>query len=919
MNGAGEETDSAMASDKPLQVEAVDEEVFVERAVQRAHRRALDAVQEALGEARKRYRSALDSVDAHRQGAEEPVSVVQAPGGRQWGRVRQLGRKVAALERVVREMEADVEDDEGAVNDAEHGEEEAAVASRALAEVDGEAQDGSLSIPDTAVPSTPKSSSPDDAAASDVLVDAALRMPGTTYRRLFDYQFDAVRWLWQLHCQRTGGILGDEMGLGKTVQIIAFLAALHYSGRLDGPTLIVTPVTVLAQWCRELHDWWPQATPHVFHATLGSANTLPSAHRRGGVGQVLLTSYEQLRRQADRLLPVRWAYAILDEGHRIRNVDADITRVCKQLRSEHRIVLSGAPLQNRLQELWSLFDFVFPGRLGTLPAFEEQFCIPISMGGFANATPVQVQLAYRCAAVLKDLIAPYLLRRLKKNVSVQLPPKRDQVLFCPLTSGQRELYRAYLDALDMERVLSGDVNLLPIITTLRKICNHPVLLRLEERARLQRSSTTSVSPSSSCGELSGKMRVLEQLLRELLAGGHRVLLFSQTRSMLNVLERFVRQRGYTHLRMDGETEVAVRAHLVHEFNHNADVQLFLLTTRVGGLGLNLTGADRVVIYDPDWNPSVDLQARERAWRIGQQRPVAVYRLVTRGTIEEKIYHRQIFKYFLSEKVLHDPRKRRFFQHREIRDLLTLEEAEEMEETPRRAQHRRDDVDDMDTGRGDTAPGKANAAVSLVQAVLAGKNERQARAALQTVDYDETLQRSGQVPLTPYDRFVVQQEASRLADMAVMELRKSVTRPSGAGAATPEATITETSRRTRASIGPAATMAHAASPATPNSAILLQRMRERAGADRPRAQLHQTQQLLERLVTLVGSADDAQPATTACIVRAMRGFLQERGLRPADLKETLRRVATFEAAAAIDDAEGVWRLRPAFRRGAEHRP
>eukprot|EP00166_Cyanidium_caldarium_P002565 ctg_2510.g346 len=193
MESAEEKTDSTTASDKPLQVEAVDEEVFVEQAVQRARRRALDAVREELGEARKRYRGALESADAHRQGAEELVAVAEASGGRKWGRVRQLGRKVAALERV-----------------------EASVASRPLEEVDGEARDGISSIPDTAAPTMPKSSSPDDAAACDVLIDAELRMPGTTYRRLFDYQFDAVRWLWQLHCQRTHRVPGGAALLRPT-------------------------------------------------------------------------------------------------------------------------------------------------------------------------------------------------------------------------------------------------------------------------------------------------------------------------------------------------------------------------------------------------------------------------------------------------------------------------------------------------------------------------------------------------------------------------------------------------------------------------------------------------------------------------------------------------------------------------------
>ncbi|XP_062191037.1 DNA excision repair protein CSB [Phragmites australis] len=526
-----------------------------------------------------------------------------------------------------------------------------------------------------------------------VILEGGLKIPSTVYEQLFDYQKVGVQWLWELHCQRAGGIIGDEMGLGKTVQVLSFLGSLHNSG-LYKPSIVVCPVTLLQQWRREASKWYPKFKVEILHDSANGSNkrskTYDSdseaswdsdqeevtrakpadkwddliSHVVNSGSGLLLTTYEQLRILGEKLLDIEWGYAVLDEGHRIRNPNAEITLVCKQLQTVHRIIMTGAPIQNKLSELWSLFDFVFPGKLGVLPVFETEFSVPITVGGYANATPLQVSTAYRCAVVLRDLIMPYLLRRMKADVNAQLPNKTEHVLFCSLTPEQRATYRAFLASSEVEQIFDGNRNSLYGIDVLRKICNHPDLLEREHAAH---------NPDYGNPERSGKMKVVEQVLKVWKDQGHRVLLFAQTQQMLDILENFLTACDYQYRRMDGLTPAKQRMALIDEFNNTDEIFIFILTTKVGGLGTNLTGADRVIIYDPDWNPSTDMQARERAWRIGQTRDVTVYRLITRGTIEEKVYHRQIYKHFLTNKVLKNPQQRRFFKARDMKDLFTLQD------------------------------------------------------------------------------------------------------------------------------------------------------------------------------------------------------------------------------------------------------
>ncbi|CAM9176674.1 unnamed protein product [Choristocarpus tenellus] len=529
-----------------------------------------------------------------------------------------------------------------------------------------------------------------------------LKMEEETVSRLFRFQITGVRWMWQLHQQGAGGIVGDEMGLGKTVQVSAYLGALSSSGLLES-ALIVAPATVLSHWMAELHSWAPELRVVILHrcspafsAACTSTGKVRTMVRKvlSFHGVVLITSYNGLKSLKTMLVPHNWDYCVLDEGQVIRNPDAEVTLVCKQIRTVHRLVLTGTPIQNNLRELWSLFDFVFPGRLGSLPAFDAEFATPIRVGGYASASPIQARLAYCCALVLRDLVQPYLLRRQKKDLQdiLDLPKKTEQVLFCRLTPYQRRLYMEFLESAEVKSVLRRATRSFRAICILRKLCNHPdlvcrlgdsVVTRLsghniwedENESDEDNSDSKRVNgidwEEEGALQRSGKLLVLHHILPLWHKQGHRVLLFSQTRQMLNIIEQFVVRSGWSYGRLDGNTPVGSRQALIDCFNGDRSVFIMLLTTRTGGVGVNLTGADRVILFDPDWNPSTDSQARERAWRVGQQRNVTVYRLITAGTIEEKVYHRQIFKTALTNRVLQDPKQRRMFSADELKDLFTL--------------------------------------------------------------------------------------------------------------------------------------------------------------------------------------------------------------------------------------------------------
>jgi DNA excision repair protein ERCC-6 len=553
-----------------------------------------------------------------------------------------------------------------------------------------------------------------------LLMNGSFIAPKCLWDELFEYQREGVEWMLKLWESDNGGVLGDEMGLGKTVQVVAFLAVLQISGKLDEPNLIVAPSTLLRQWVRELNTWWPPLRTILLHSSSTAFNETKSVKSfllgLYPKSHVFITSYGTCSSSSLQkiLMTQKWNSIVLDEGHKIRNPDAQITLICKQLQSLRRFVLSGTPIQNNLTELWSLFDFVRPGLLGSLPLFKAEMALPINIGGYTNASLFQVQTSYRCACTLRDLIMPFLLRRLKRNVLMNngnLPDKKEEIVFCRITPYQKQLYEAFISSDDVEAIIERRRNLLAGIDILRKICNHPDLLehviddeeeeeeeeeesrnvyngnegylKCEASLNLVKSFNNLKKPADPI-ERSGKLNVLEKILELWHSQGHRVLIFCQTRQMLNLIEEFLqapKREEYKYLRMDGTTPIKQRLQMVDRFNSaTSPFFIFLLTTRVGGLGINLTGADRVIIYDPDWNPSTDLQARERVYRLGQTRPVSILRLITAGTIEEKIYHRQIFKQFLTQRILEDPKQTRFFKAADLHDLFELNVEETTTET-----------------------------------------------------------------------------------------------------------------------------------------------------------------------------------------------------------------------------------------------
>lgn len=514
-----------------------------------------------------------------------------------------------------------------------------------------------------------------------------MRLPGDIHEALFGYQKVAIEWFWGLHQRGVGGILGDEMGLGKTIQVISFLAGLHYSGKLDNPVLLVVPATLMSNWVQEFHKWWPPFRVAILHSTgsgisRGLAESSGARGRRKRTvspaealvdrifqkGHVIITTYTGLSTYQDQLLGLSWGYIILDEGHIIRNPDSQTSLNCKRLQSPHRIILSGTPMQNQLKDLWSVFDFVYPGRLGVYPEFQHKLATPIREGSYSNAGDEKIAAAKECARLLRETISPYILQRKKADVARELPTKTERVIYCQLTKYQRDRYMAFLNT-EMFTNRQFEANhhvLLAGIDHIRKICNHPDLAD-DHKQDLKQDPMYDYGKANK----SGKMLVLGAFLRLWQKQNHRTLVFCQTVQMLNILEKFVRKEGYKFCRMDGKTMMNQRQVLVDTFNNDASIEVFLLTTKVGGLGLNLTGADRVVIFDPDWNPATDAQATQRSWRLGQTKPVAIYRLVMAGALEEKILQRQTYKELLTKKVLVDQNQQGVFKADDLRDLFSI--------------------------------------------------------------------------------------------------------------------------------------------------------------------------------------------------------------------------------------------------------
>ncbi|XP_077532436.1 DNA repair and recombination protein RAD54B-like isoform X2 [Haemaphysalis longicornis] len=503
----------------------------------------------------------------------------------------------------------------------------------------------------------------------------------------------------QMRCfDGCGAILADEMGLGKTLQCIALVWTLLRQGPYGGQpflrkVIIVTPSSLVKNWQKEFKKWLPNRNLRVYH--VDQNNKIDVYLKQPASFPVLILSYEMYMRVGSSLAAVNFDLLICDEAHRLKNANIKTTESLQNLETLRRILLTGTPVQNDLQEFFSLVDFCNPGVLGSSSSFRRVFEEPILRSQLPQASEEERELGQARARELMEVTAPFILRRTQDVIQSYLPGKVECVVFCRPQPVQLKLYERLLQTnivrACLSSYLSTDANChLACILALRKLCNHPLLLTSSgvdedastSLAQLQAEAHKSLDPDALALGLelsSGKLSVLAAMLHSLHSGlpRERIVLVSHFTKTLDILQEFCKHKGYPFLRLDGSTSSTQRLEIVDRFNSpHADCFVFLLSCKAGGLGLNLVGASRIVLYDVDWNPANDLQAMARVWRDGQARHVSVYRLLTTGTIEEKIFQRQVTKQDLSGAVLETKKdaRRAKFSLEDLKDFFTLEEG-----------------------------------------------------------------------------------------------------------------------------------------------------------------------------------------------------------------------------------------------------
>lgn len=455
---------------------------------------------------------------------------------------------------------------------------------------------------------------------------AFVEPPASLRATLRPYQHEGLSWLQFLREFSLHGILADDMGLGKTLQTISHLLTEKEAGRMDRPSLILAPTSVLRNWAREITKFAPGLRVLLLHG----------GERRGEFylisrHDVVITSYPLLVRDAESLLPIQWHLAVLDEAQHIKNPKSKAALTCRLLQARHRLCLSGTPMENHLGELWSLFEFLMPGLLGDADTFREHYRNPIERGQDSER---QQQLSAR--------LQPLLLRRTKDAVAKDLPPKTEILHTIELEKTQADLYetiRAAVDkrvkeAISAQGLDRSQIIVLDALLKLRQVCCHPRLLKTETAQQAAHSAKTAY--------------LMEEMLPELLEEGSSILIFSQFTEMLGILEKELKNAGIRYVKLTGSTKD--RETPVNQFQ-SGEARVFLISLKAGGAGLNLTTADTVIHYDPWWNPAAEAQASDRAHRIGQTRPVFIHKLICQDTIEERILEMQKSKAALVESLL----------------------------------------------------------------------------------------------------------------------------------------------------------------------------------------------------------------------------------------------------------------------------
>ncbi|KAL8696552.1 MAG: hypothetical protein Q9201_007604 [Fulgogasparrea decipioides] len=576
--------------------------------------------------------------------------------------------------------------------------------------------------------------------------------------KMRDYQLEGLTWLSCLYQVGLNGILADEMGLGKTVQLISFLAFLREKGT-NGPFLILGPLSTVTNWVNEFKRWAPKIPVVMYH---GNPQTRAQIRRqqlkgnsRGEKFPVVCTSYEICMRDKKFLATYQWKYIVVDEGHRLKNFNCKLVKELKQYPTDSRMILTGTPLQNNLSELWSLLNYLLPEAFSDLEQFESIFNFSDVQDKDSPEYLLTKERRQETIDSLHAILKPFLLRRVKADVENHLPPKREYILYAPLTPEQKEMYlrikdgdiRSYLEEKAIERIsgvnldsksagtkrkATGNGNATPNKSTKSSRDSTPAT-SIRGRTRGKRKTYTEISdadflkhfedpsadlsdasndsdadsdpsnpeetlkaarrevsrkalqnpvmqlrlacntphhfyypwapdqdPDSKLITQSGKMLMLDRLMPYLFKKGHKVILFSQFSRQLDFLEEWATTlRGWNVCRIDGGVKAEDRTEQIEAFNKRKDFRLFLLSTRAGGLGINLTAADTVILYDSDWNPQQDLQAQDRAHRIGQKRPVIVYRLATKGTVEQTLLEKADGKRRLEKIVIQKEKFRTF--------------------------------------------------------------------------------------------------------------------------------------------------------------------------------------------------------------------------------------------------------------------
>ena len=471
-------------------------------------------------------------------------------------------------------------------------------------------------------------------------IDEKISAPDKVNATLREYQERGLSWLWFLYQYGLNGILADDMGLGKTLQMLSLLQkAKDEEG--SKPSLVIAPTSVVFNWENEVNKFTPDL----------SVLNLTGVDRHDHFKNIkkydiILTSYALVRRDIELYKKFDFRMVILDESQNIKNHESITARAVKRIPSEHRFAMSGTPIENRLSELWSVFDFLMPGFLYDLPEFKYRFIVPIAEKGDKSVENR-----------LKKQIYPFILRRMKRDVAKDLPEKIENIAYCSMTEEQEELYQEILDdtretllrEIQDKGMKNSKMSIFAALLRLRQICCHPKLIKKEVD--------------------SGKFAHLKEMLEEITGEGHRVLLFSQFVQMLDIIKDYFERAGIKYEYLTGDTKN--RQERIERFNNDESVQVFLLSLKAGGTGLNLTGADYVIHYDPWWNPAVEDQATDRAYRIGQTKNVMVYRLITKNSVEEKIQRLKGKKRDLVDAVISVDREiGKTLTYEDIKDILS---------------------------------------------------------------------------------------------------------------------------------------------------------------------------------------------------------------------------------------------------------